>query len=51
MKGRIIVKPEVSRAQHSKDHNHDMSGIFQELVHFIIIDLFDLGGIWIWNIV
>ena len=38
MKARLIVDPEVSGAQHPKEHNYDLSGIFEKLVHFIIIN-------------
>ena len=51
MKNRPLVKTEAYGGQHPKYHHHALSGIFQELVHFIIINWFYWSGIQIWNIV
>ena len=55
MKERPIVNTESSGGQHPKYHHHALIriilglGPFQELVHFIIINLFDQSGVRIWN--
>ena len=51
MKELALVKHEAYIGQHPKYHHHALSVIFQELVHFIIINLFDWIDILIWSIV
>ena len=45
------VKHEAYGYQHVKDINNDPSEKFEDVVHFIIINLFIHSVIWVWNIV